>query len=546
MRRLFSLLLISLLLAVTLASPDTCPFGPRSGSVMKDRGCDSPGDMCTATCDCSISKSASAKCPTGRTCTGSAAASVQFGAGPSGYTLEECSASCRACIGGHCSSGGGSGQMLCSTTPQKDFAGTKTLSASASGSVTVKRRDRVSCWILCSVSVSCWCSGDGDGGTPPSEPSSELRVKTNIDDTLQRAGRCAIRVNGTYVETWDEDEATFEDVSYAELEADTSFTIPRYEEKRLEDCGSFRTRSFNGAVKFAVSFYPEYTEGFEHGILRIYAEASDYSRRLLKEFSFEGRSPKHFELTATMHDERFYVEAWYCKMRSPSYTAEWNETYVFSWWGVYDGDDNLVNFTRSPRTEVTVDPGATIKAVAYYNETPPASLTVLSQPPGVVISYSGTHSGSRATPFVIPGPLNVTLEAPENIERRLLVFNSSVDDVATRVSERPGVYEVGVDGCGRLGVFLHVALPLSKPGLAALGTIAFLSNWNSFMWPLIVIYDREKMTLPLGLATFQGLYSTEWTLLMAASTMALLPLIIVYVANQRFFTRGIQLGGLRF
>lgn len=102
-----------------------------------------------------------------------------------------------------------------------------------------------------------------------------------------------------------------------------------------------------------------------------------------------------------------------------------------------------------------------------------------------------------------------------------------------------------LDGCGRLGIFLHVALPLSKPGLAALGTIAFLSNWNSFMWPLVVVHDEERMTLPVGLALLQGLHSTEWTLLMAASTLALLPLVIVYAFNQRFFTRGIQLGGLR-
>jgi len=102
-----------------------------------------------------------------------------------------------------------------------------------------------------------------------------------------------------------------------------------------------------------------------------------------------------------------------------------------------------------------------------------------------------------------------------------------------------------LDGCGRLRTFLHVALPLSKPGLAALGTIAFLSNWNAFMWPLIVIHDKEKMTLPVGLATLQGLHSTEWTLLMAASTMAVLPLVVVYAANQRFFRRGIQFGGLR-
>ncbi|MBD3177399.1 MAG: ABC transporter permease subunit [Armatimonadia bacterium] len=101
-----------------------------------------------------------------------------------------------------------------------------------------------------------------------------------------------------------------------------------------------------------------------------------------------------------------------------------------------------------------------------------------------------------------------------------------------------------MDGCGKLGVLRHVILPLSKPALATLATFTFIASWNDFMGPLIFINSTAKKTLPIGLASFQGLYGTEWTLLMAASVIVLLPVFLVFVFNQRFFTEGIQLSGL--
>jgi multiple sugar transport system permease protein len=101
-----------------------------------------------------------------------------------------------------------------------------------------------------------------------------------------------------------------------------------------------------------------------------------------------------------------------------------------------------------------------------------------------------------------------------------------------------------IDGCNKLGVYRHVMLPLSKPALATLATFVFMGSWNNFMWPLIVTNSAEKKTLPIGLASFQGLYNTEWTLLMAASVVFILPVIAVFIFNQRYFVEGIQLSGL--
>jgi multiple sugar transport system permease protein len=102
-----------------------------------------------------------------------------------------------------------------------------------------------------------------------------------------------------------------------------------------------------------------------------------------------------------------------------------------------------------------------------------------------------------------------------------------------------------IDGCSQLGILVKIVIPLSLPAIATLGTFIFLGSWNEFMWPLIVTNSMEMKTLPVGLSSFQGLYSTDWSLLMAASTIVLIPVIIVYVFNQRFFTKGIVMSGIK-
>jgi multiple sugar transport system permease protein len=102
-----------------------------------------------------------------------------------------------------------------------------------------------------------------------------------------------------------------------------------------------------------------------------------------------------------------------------------------------------------------------------------------------------------------------------------------------------------IDGCTMIGIYRHVVMPLSKPALATLGTVTFIASWNSFMWPLIVTNSMEKKTLPVGLASFQGLYTTEWTLLMAASVIVMVPTLLVFIFNQRFFVEGIKLTGTK-
>jgi len=101
-----------------------------------------------------------------------------------------------------------------------------------------------------------------------------------------------------------------------------------------------------------------------------------------------------------------------------------------------------------------------------------------------------------------------------------------------------------VDGASRLEVLWRIVLPLSLPALATLAALTFLDSWNNFLWPLIAVTSTSQMTVPLGLATFQGAHATEWTLLMAGNVMSLVPMLLIFFAAQRYFVRSVAATGL--
>lgn len=102
-----------------------------------------------------------------------------------------------------------------------------------------------------------------------------------------------------------------------------------------------------------------------------------------------------------------------------------------------------------------------------------------------------------------------------------------------------------IDGCNRLGVLLKVVLPLSLPALATLALITLLSIWNDFLWPLVVINTDSRMTLQVGLSTFQGAHQTQWTILMAGNMLALAPMVVAFLLTQRSFVRSIAASGVK-
>jgi len=102
-----------------------------------------------------------------------------------------------------------------------------------------------------------------------------------------------------------------------------------------------------------------------------------------------------------------------------------------------------------------------------------------------------------------------------------------------------------VDGGTRWDIFRKIILPLSKPGLAVVAIFTFLYAWNEFPWAHVAIREGSRRTLPVALALFQSQYLTQWGLLFAATTVASIPVIIVFVIFQRYFIQGVVTSGLK-
>lgn len=102
-----------------------------------------------------------------------------------------------------------------------------------------------------------------------------------------------------------------------------------------------------------------------------------------------------------------------------------------------------------------------------------------------------------------------------------------------------------IDGASEFGVYSRVILPLSKPALAVLGIFSFMGAWNDFLWPLLITQSKDMRTLAVGLATLQQESMTDFGLLMAGSTFAAVPMIIIFFAFQRHFLKGLTIGALK-
>ncbi len=146
-----------------------------------------------------------------------------------------------------------------------------------------------------------------------------------------------------------------------------------------------------------------------------------------------------------------------------------------------------------------------------------------------------THLGwvNTLKPLIIPpllggGPFNVFL------------FRQFFRTIPEELSDA-----ARMDGCGEWRIYMRIILPLSRPVLATVAIFTFLANWNDFIGPLLYLQSDSKKTIALGLATFLGLYSTHWELLMAAATAVTIPALILFVFAQKYFVEGVVLTGLQ-
>ena len=127
-----------------------------------------------------------------------------------------------------------------------------------------------------------------------------------------------------------------------------------------------------------------------------------------------------------------------------------------------------------------------------------------------------------------------------NLALNTFLLRSFFQDIPRELEEA-----MVVDGAGPWKRYLRLILPLSRPALATVAIFTFLASWDEFVWALTIINNPSKRTLPIAIALFQGEHSTAWGLVFAASTIAIIPVVVVFVAFQRQFVSGLATGALK-
>ncbi|HDP78986.1 MAG TPA: carbohydrate ABC transporter permease, partial [Mesotoga infera] len=102
-----------------------------------------------------------------------------------------------------------------------------------------------------------------------------------------------------------------------------------------------------------------------------------------------------------------------------------------------------------------------------------------------------------------------------------------------------------LDGASHFRIFFKMILPLSKPAVATLTVITFMGAWNDYLWPLIVLTDKNKMTLPVGLSLLNGQHQSDYNMLMAGALISMIPILLIYTFAQRYFEQGLSVGGIK-
>jgi len=102
-----------------------------------------------------------------------------------------------------------------------------------------------------------------------------------------------------------------------------------------------------------------------------------------------------------------------------------------------------------------------------------------------------------------------------------------------------------IDGAGELRIYFRIVLPTALPAMSALAIFIFMSNYDSFLWPLVVVNEEKYTTLPIGIASFVGQYQTAYNQLMAVAVMALIPVLAVFLLFQKYFVQGVTNSGIK-
>lgn len=102
-----------------------------------------------------------------------------------------------------------------------------------------------------------------------------------------------------------------------------------------------------------------------------------------------------------------------------------------------------------------------------------------------------------------------------------------------------------IDGCNEYSIFLRIIAPLMKPAFGAMFILTSMTSWNNLVWPLIVLRSTERLTLPIGLASLITPYGNNYNLLMPGAVVSVIPIVIIFLLNQKAFMEGLTVGGVK-
>ncbi|MFN8671847.1 MAG: carbohydrate ABC transporter permease [Candidatus Sericytochromatia bacterium] len=102
-----------------------------------------------------------------------------------------------------------------------------------------------------------------------------------------------------------------------------------------------------------------------------------------------------------------------------------------------------------------------------------------------------------------------------------------------------------IDGCSPFQIWLKILVPLTKPAMATLAVFSFVASWSDFLWPLIIIKDADKYTLPIGISYLAGAFSANWRLISAGAIISIIPILILFLFLQKFFISGATEGAVK-
>jgi arabinosaccharide transport system permease protein len=102
-----------------------------------------------------------------------------------------------------------------------------------------------------------------------------------------------------------------------------------------------------------------------------------------------------------------------------------------------------------------------------------------------------------------------------------------------------------IDGCSEYGIFIKLILPIMTPALAAMAIFIGMTSWNNFLWPMLVLSQDDKFTLPIGLNSLTGPYGNHYTLLISGAVISVVPIVILFISAQKFFITGLTAGSTK-